>query len=328
MTAIASDPFAFLKSSPVAAPPEPAVAVQAAAPVVATKTPATRNTSSSKLPLYIDIETIPDESREALFDLPAAPQPAEYLAENDCPAPSKLVEGTEEQIKSTVAKAQSNGKMLPRVILQSALEFEAKREKGSRKGVASLFSDAIKVIDNESVTIQSSIDSRRKTMSLTPEMCRIVSLGWAVGNEVPECLVVGQPKADGSGMNSEQDLLRKFWELAGRGGPVIGFNLLGFDLPVIFIRSILLDIAASKKFDMKPWGTDVVDLMLARFPKSQAKPLKTLCTLMGIEVPADGVEGSQVAEMFAKDPAKLAEYNRSDIVVTRQLHRKYKGYLC
>lgn len=313
---------------PAAIAPSPAVDV-AALPAPATIPSPTKTTrAATKQPLYVDIETIPDESRAALFELPAIPAPVVYLDENDCPAPSKMIEGTQDEIEAIIRKAQSGGNMLPKIILEAAIDIEMKSKK-PRKGVFSLLTSMVDAITNEASTIQVAVDTNRKTMSVTPEMCRIVAIGFGVGSDPAMSLVVGQPTADGRGVNSEIDILNKFWELASRtGGPIVGYNVLGFDLPAIFVRSILLDVKPTKKFDMKPWGADVVDLMKARFPAGPAKPLKSLAAWMGIPIPAEGVDGSQVAELFAKDPLKLGDYVRSDITITRELHRKFRGTFC
>ena len=157
-------------------------------------------------------------------------------------------------------------------------------------------------------------------------MCRIVAMGWAIGSDPAESLVVGQPTADGKGTVTEKMIIEKFWQLAANFGPIVGYNVSGFDLPVLFVRSILLDIDSTKKIDRKDWGTDVVDLMKRRFPFGQAKKLKDLAALMGITIPAEGVDGSQVFELYQKDPLKLGEYVRSDIAITRSLHKKYEGF--
>ncbi|MFO0919466.1 MAG: hypothetical protein U0872_14295, partial [Planctomycetaceae bacterium] len=134
--------------------------------------------------LFFDLETIPDYSREHLFGLADAPKPAIYAAEGDCPMPSELIRGTEDDVKSAISKSQSGGKMLPRSILEAALAAESKSEKPKpRKGVMSLLADMIKAIDGEAAAIAQAINGRRKEMSVTPEFCRIVSFGWAMGGD-------------------------------------------------------------------------------------------------------------------------------------------------
>jgi hypothetical protein len=326
------NPFDFLngqsgggETTAVADPPPVAAVAPAETTVPATPPKTTRTTKAARKPLYIDLETIPDESRLHLFDLPPIPTPAVYAEENEGPAPSELIKETIEDVKAVIAKAQANGKKLPRVILEAAIAVEQKRPK-VRKGVVDLFSDMIAAIDGEAAHIQQAVDEQRKTCSVTPEFCRIVALGWAVGDDPACSMVVGQPSLDGKSQNTEKTILEKAWSLISLHGPIVGFNVIGFDLHVIFNRSMILDVDSTKVIDRKSWGPDVVDLMEARFGYRGAMGLKKLAKLLGIPVPAEGVDGSQVAELFVTNPEKLAEYVRSDICVTRALHRKYSGH--
>lgn len=315
------------------APPQPAreqkkaeprgLAGAAAETRTGTQVVETKTNSSRRSPVYIDIETIPDESRADLFGLDPLPTPAEYLSENDSAAPSELLRGTIDDVKAAVTKANGGGKILPRKILQACVDAERKAQK-PRKGVVDLFGEMIATIDNEAATIAAATEAQRKTMSVTPEMCRVVALGFAVGNDPAEAMVVG---VDGK---TEADLLAKFWSLAANfSGPIVGYNVLGFDLPTLFVRSILLGVDPLRKLDLRPWGNDVCDLMQARFPKSGAKKLKDLARLMGIEVPAGDVDGSHVYQLFTAGKLKeIGEYVRSDIIISRELHKRYRGTFC
>jgi dipeptidyl aminopeptidase/acylaminoacyl peptidase len=109
---------------------------------------------------------------------------------------------------------------------------------------------------------------------------------------------------------------------------VCGYNVLHFDLPTIFVRSILLDVAPSRQFDLKPWGTDAIDLMKKRFPTSGAMKMKTIAACMGISIPAGDIDGSQVEELWKNDPKKLGEYVRSDVDLVKALHQRYSGFFC
>ena len=80
-----------------------------------------------------------------------------------------------------------------------------------------------------------------------------------------------------------------------------------------------------------------MDLFVRRFGGSRSgesadvktsRGLKSLARQLGLTIPCEGVDGSQVAEIFRTNPAALAQYVESDIVVTRKLHRLYEGYFC
>src|SRR5690606_12649199 len=160
-----------------------------------------------------------------------------------------------------------------------------------------------------------------KLLSVTPEFCRIVAMGWAFGNEEPRSMVVGEHY-------TEDGILAAFWDMvADLRGRVIGFNIVGFDLPVIYIRSALLGITPSRQFDLRPWGNDVIDLMQARFPKGPSKPMKSLARFYGLDIPAGEMDGGSVAQLVAEGKTdEVADYVKSDVIVTRQLHEFYRGY--
>lgn len=290
--------------------------------------------------LYFDLETIPDYSRESLFDLPAVPEvatfaPAIYSEEKDGPAPSELIRGTEEDFKTAIAKAQGGGKMLPKIILQAALAAESKSEKPKpRKGVMAALGDMIKAIDNEAATIEAAkaanlaaietaIAARRKTMAVTPEMNRIVALGWKWSNDRGEAMVL-RPGEDHD--TFERRALEKFWELVKRAKLVVGFNILHFDLPTAFIRSAMLGVEPSKMFDMKPWGTDVCDIMKKRWPSGPAMKLKEFVKRLGFVVPAGDMDGGQVEELVkAGKWEQVRDYVLSDVAITCEVHLFGRG---
>jgi hypothetical protein len=147
-------------------------------------------------------------------------------------------------------------------------------------------------------------------------------IGWAIGDDEPGASIPSLNDDD------ERRVLGGFWQHAKHLSPLIGFNILDFDLRVILVRSALLGVRPTRLFDTRPWGKDIVDLMRLRFPTGKAMGLKKLARLYGFPVPAGDVDGSQVSELMQTNPDKLAEYVKSDIEITRQLYRFYCGYFC
>ncbi len=275
-------------------------------------------------PLYFDLESAPDYSRIDSFGLDPLPPIPEQDDLAKMPPPSKIVDGTVEDAR----KAMERQLAPPDEWLELVATAERNKDK-PRQGVFELL-DKARAKRQQIIDLHS---DRKNLLSTTPEFCRIVALGWAVGNGSTESLVVGQTQGFGTEqLVSERTILERFWQLATQHSPLIGFNILGFDLPVIFVRSAILRFASSRMFDLKPWGKDVVDVYSLRFPKPGAsgdgKPrkLKALCPLYGIEIPAGDVDGSQVEELLEKDPVKLGLYVRSDVEVCRQFHKSLQGY--
>lgn len=282
--------------------------------------------------IFFDLETAPDYDRADLFGLDAIPSPAVYLSENESAAPSEMLRGTIEDVKAAIAKATYSGKKLPRVVVEAAIKMERAAQK-PRKGVVDLFQSMLDAMDGEKDYISQAAEDLRKTMSITPEFCRIISFAWAVNSDPTMSWVVGDKSADGKSIITERDVLAKFWELVRHAGTVVGYNILGFDLPVVFVRSILLGVEPSRKFDMKPWGTDVYDVMAKRFPKGSGNngvgKLKNLAPLMGIKVAEDveDVDGGVVGKLYeAGDYAKVGAYNRSDVDLTKAMWAMYREF--
>lgn len=262
--------------------------------------------------LFFDLETMPDYERMELFGLEPIPEPAKRGEFNKLPPVGDMLKQTLEKIKDDLKSHNPCDEYL------DALDACEKAAPKPRKGVLDLTAE----LRRQDATRDAAIAAQRKTMSVTPEFCRIVALGWSLGSEAKSLVLGQQPHV------TEQHILQAFWELAKMAKTVCGFNILGFDLPVIFVRSILLDVAPTRQFDLKPWGTDVCDLMAKRFPKSGSMGLKRIAAAMGMEIDAGDVDGSQVEELFKSDPEMVGKYVRSDVRLCVDMHERYSGFFC
>lgn len=264
--------------------------------------------------LFFDLECVPDYSRESLFDLPAIAEAGPRTPAKDMLAVDQLRTASLEEIKQVVRSKRPDEEYL------ASLEATEKADKKPRKG---LF-DLIEEIRGESATIQAAKDERRKKMAVSPEMCRIVSMATARGNDPVEAVCV-DPK-DKKWWIAEAKILQKFWQLAGQAKVIGGFNSNGYDLPVIFMRSLILGVAPTRKIDLTPWKGETCDLMALRWPRGGAMGLKVWATLMGVPIPAGDVDGSMVEAMWlAGELEKLKEYNRSDVTLVREIYRRGRG---
>jgi hypothetical protein len=255
----------------------------------------------SETPIYIDIETVPDDTRRHLWDLPEEPEVY--------PWPSTLIAGTVSDVRGFLDEYALS---LPQDYLDVIEVAEEQRSRGPRKGVRKALAKARRAEAD-----------LHKELSLDPERCRIAALGYAVGDGEVQGIAVGERMPEDELLQVVWNILQTGWE---NNSPIVGYNVIAFDLPVILARSILLGVTPTRSIDLRKYGNpDVVDLMIARFPSGRAKPLKTLAEQYGIEIPCPDVDGSDV---LAMTPAERAEYVQSDVVVTRALHRRFRGYFC
>ncbi len=270
--------------------------------------------------LHFDIETIPDRDREHLFNLPPVQEPRPMLPLDKCPSAAELVGGGVDEIEKWLLSANP----CPEFVAQLA-DCESKNKK-SRKGVF----DAIKKLTAQREAESSAKDDRIKLLSVTPAYCKICALGWAVGGEEPASMVLSQTQHDFTCPAvpiTERMILEKFWELAERYGPLVGFNHANFDLPVIFMRSGIIGVGPTRVIDTSPYGKDCLDLMTKMFGRGKAIDMKTLCDLCGIAVKEPGVDGSMVNAMMERgDLDAVGRYVRSDVWAERDLFHFGSGY--
>ena len=95
-------------------------------------------------------------------------------------------------------------------------------------------------------------------MALDVDLCRIVALGSATDLSI-EPVVTLVP-----GEDDERRVLKGFWDMVGVEPyrRIVGYNVLGFDLPIILRRSMFLGVKITVMPDMRRYSsTDVIDLM-------------------------------------------------------------------
>lgn len=267
--------------------------------------------------LFFDLETVPDESRMASFDLPPLREVPTAAAEGDCPNPTELLKGTVKDIETTLEKLVPPDAYLDQL---AKLEKELKGRDGVFKVLAATRSIRGDVMQEHA--------DRLTLLSTTPEYCAIASMAAVIGGDAPiRCSAVGNKNS--GGIVTERLILQLFWDMVSASRVVVGYHICGFDLPVIFFRSALLGIKPSRILDLTPWKNDCLDLYAKRFPRgapNNAGKLKQQAKLMGIKVPAGDVEGSQVYELFkAKRFAELEAYNTSDVAILRDYYLKFRG---
>ena len=266
----------------------------------------------SGLPLYLDLETVPDYERMESFGLAPVEEARPVKLSGDCMPVADFLTGPLTIVEERLERDNPED-----AYLDALVAFEATSAK-PRAGVA----DRVKALRAKRAAAAGAEGERRKLLSVTPEYCRIAAVGWAIGNGETHSVIV-YPEM-------EVEALATIWDLVSIHRPIVGFNILGFDLNVIKVRSCLLGVEPSCWLSDSPYGNrDVVDLMLARFGKGgKAKKLKELARLYGIPVPAGDCDGSQVEALLASDSNKVGEYVRSDVEITRELHRKWAGVFC
>ena len=120
---------------------------------------------------------------------------------------------------------------------------------------------------------------------------------------------------------SEANMLRAFWTQAAIGHHLIGFNCLGFDLPVLFRRSLYLRVETCHvQIDRfkHPCVTDLLD-ELSYSGRLRMRGLSFYCRRFGIP-DTDTLKGADIAKAVAEGHWDLVEAHvRCDVLKTTAL---------
>jgi len=137
----------------------------------------------------------------------------------------------------------------------------------------------------------------------------------------------------------ETELLTAFWDVATHYETVVTFNGRGFDVPFLYLRSALLNVAISRKnwlgyrFQTEP-HCDLAEQLTfygvsGREGAARRFNLDFYCKAFGIESPkSHGVTGTDVNSLVAAGRYReIAEYCLRDVRATVLLYQLWKGRL-
>ena len=153
----------------------------------------------------------------------------------------------------------------------------------------------------------------------------VVCIAYAIADNSPTVLV--QPEL--SRANEAATLEAFFRDLSAAGHvQLVGHNIVGFDIPFLWKRAMLLGVQPPFNFprNPKPWSEHVADTMLLWDANQRAGgSMDRICRLMGI--PGKGEFGGADVWPTIRDEgiaglSKIAEYCRGDVERTRQMHRR------
>lgn len=146
--------------------------------------------------------------------------------------------------------------------------------------------------------------------ALDPDLCRIVAIGWWAETE-PEPVVL---TAD---TDAEADMLDRFWQ-AAHGRQLVGFNCLGFDLPVLSRRSLYLGVEqpALQIDRYRHPQVDDLQLVLSFNGTFKLHGLSFYAARFGLEVP-DALTGADIGQAVAEGRwDDIRQHCRADVQKT------------
>lgn len=146
-------------------------------------------------------------------------------------------------------------------------------------------------------------------LSLDPYGCRIVCASWHRTGRDEEPIHVW-PCVDEA---AERDMLSVLLSDL-RNSTICGYNVKGFDLPVLRARCQLLGVPYPYTWDSEKWplyATDVADLFARVSSRFQdyaiSRSLTSMCRVFGVDVPQDDISGNWVAQAIAQGEWQMVQ---------------------
>lgn len=177
---------------------------------------------------------------------------------------------------------------------------------------------------------QKAIESIVSKAALSPITGRILMIGYYNpfkngGTAFTHC--VSEGAFSPCDLVDESHLISKFWELFTSGRTLLGWNIMGFDLPFIYRRSVILgiDIPPQLRGDYNgKWAPLFHDIMhlwsFGAYGPDRYESLDTVCKACGIAGKMDGVDGSMFEQMYLRGDEstrqQAIEYCKMDLVAT------------
>jgi DNA polymerase elongation subunit (family B) len=151
--------------------------------------------------------------------------------------------------------------------------------------------------------------------ALTGAFGQLFCIGYALNDEPAEIIT-----------GSESEQLRKFWDLASSNKPLIGHNILQFDIPFLIQRSVILGVKHNFVVP-KPWEKGLVfDTMVEWSSGAWNKgwnSLDVVARALSLPTSKDKLSGSQVNDFFKNGQNEdICSYCKADVELTRKIYKK------
>ena len=131
---------------------------------------------------------------------------------------------------------------------------------------------------------------------------------------------------------TEEGILRKFWEIIPKYDQFITFNGRSFDCPFLLLRSAKLGVQTTRNLMPYRYDADIhCDLLeqLTFYQATRRFSLDFYCKSFGIESPkTKGITGLDMKKLYDEKRFRdIADYCYGDVLATAELYRRWHSYL-
>lgn len=155
-----------------------------------------------------------------------------------------------------------------------------------------------------------------RTSALSGNFGRIFCIGYALDDKPAE-IIKGQ----------EVEILTKWWDIAKSASKFIGHNIINFDVPFLYKRSIVNKCSPTQLLPIKNFETENVydtDKQWNRWVYQSSIKLHHLALALGLPSSKEnGIDGSQVYDFYLKGQhQQIYDYCKRDVELTRKIYKR------
>jgi len=167
------------------------------------------------------------------------------------------------------------------------------------------------------------IEEEYRKRSVIPYRCQVICLAMAIDDESPLCHIGSEEEIFKSFNDSFKEKVSSQQEAV----TWVGFNIKGFDLPIVRQRAFKYNLEHLKLNHLKKYDNRIFDIMERfLFPATGYISMKEVAEFLGVKV-KEGIDGSKVYDMWlSKREQDIYDYCTSDVVATRDIYSKMSGY--
>lgn len=153
-----------------------------------------------------------------------------------------------------------------------------------------------------------------RTSAISGDFGQIFCIGYAINDDTTQ--IISGP---------ENEILKKWWQIARDAHVFIGHNIIDFDIPFLYKRSVVHKIKPTQQLPVKRFQTENIfdtSKEWSRWDNFSQTSLHNLAIALGLPSSKDKMDGSQVYDFYlARRFQEIYTYCKKDVEVTRQVYK-------
>ena len=154
-----------------------------------------------------------------------------------------------------------------------------------------------------------------RSSAISGDFGQIFCIGFAIDDQ-PAQIIHGK----------EDEILKKWWQVARDAGVFIGHNIIDFDLPFLYKRSIVHKIRPSQLLPIKKFPTENIfdtSREWSRWDNYSQTSLHNLALALDLPSSKDQMDGSQVYDYYLKRRFEdIYTYCKKDVELTPKIYKR------